>query len=162
MARCDDITEKQQIALFTTGLNPPLSVDVELHNPATLEDTMGLARAYERRVAISDDPARALPRPSASSRLASRPQMAAKKPSTPPAIRGAPAATPGAPTKPPFRRAASIGFRRRRWRAAAWTGSASIAQKSFPRSNARCGGSTIWRRQKKMTPRRPRTTSRKR
>jgi hypothetical protein len=58
LARCEDVTEKQQIALFTAGLQPPLSIDVELHNCTTLEDAMGLAWAYGHQIVLTNDPSR--------------------------------------------------------------------------------------------------------
>ena len=50
MARCEDVSEKQQIDLFTAGLLQPRSTDVEMDAPTTLEDAMALARSYERRL----------------------------------------------------------------------------------------------------------------
>lgn len=35
--------------LFTTGLQEPLSIDMQLQYPTTLEVAMSLARSYERR-----------------------------------------------------------------------------------------------------------------
>ena len=54
LARCDGVSEQQQINIFTSGLRNPLQVDVELQQPATLEDAMGLARAFERRLSLGD------------------------------------------------------------------------------------------------------------
>jgi len=50
LVRYEDVTEKQQINLFTAGLLQPMSTDVEMHAPTTLEDAMALARSYERRL----------------------------------------------------------------------------------------------------------------
>lgn len=58
LARCEDVMEKQQIVLFTAGLQPPLSIDVELHNCTTLKDAMGLAWAYEHWIVLTNDPSR--------------------------------------------------------------------------------------------------------
>jgi len=55
LARCEEVTETQQIDIFTAGLRNPLRTDVELQKPATLEDAVGLARAYERRTAMDED-----------------------------------------------------------------------------------------------------------
>jgi len=55
LARCQDVTEPQQIAIFTAGLQQPLSTDVELQKPATLEDAMALARAFERRQHVTTE-----------------------------------------------------------------------------------------------------------
>ena len=43
LARCDDVTEAQQVALFTAGLGGTLGIDVEMQRPTTLEDAMNLA-----------------------------------------------------------------------------------------------------------------------
>lgn len=45
--RCDGVTEPLQVAFFTAGLRDPLLTDVELRQPATLEDAMWLACALE-------------------------------------------------------------------------------------------------------------------
>jgi len=78
LACCDDITERQQVDIFTAGLRNPLRIDVEMQRPTTLEDAMGLARAFERRLQIDDDddvrsPVRVPPRsaPSSSPRMPS-------------------------------------------------------------------------------------------
>jgi hypothetical protein len=41
------LTETQKVQLFTTGLQPPLSLDVEIHNPQSLAVAMSLARKME-------------------------------------------------------------------------------------------------------------------
>ena len=46
LARCEHVTERQQIDIFTAGLRNPLRIDVELQRPESLEDAMGLARAF--------------------------------------------------------------------------------------------------------------------
>lgn len=48
---CRDIelTEKQQVQLFIAGLVNPLKTDVALQRPASLDDAIMLARAYEQR-----------------------------------------------------------------------------------------------------------------
>jgi hypothetical protein len=48
VARYDDLTEKQQINIFTVGLHNPLRTDIELEHPTMLEDAMALARVYEQ------------------------------------------------------------------------------------------------------------------
>ncbi|EEC80348.1 hypothetical protein OsI_22431 [Oryza sativa Indica Group] len=48
-----------QVNLLTTGLGKPLSIDVELQNPADLQAAMSLARSYEQRL---EDDAVAAPR----------------------------------------------------------------------------------------------------
>jgi hypothetical protein len=98
LARCENVTEAQQIAVFTAGLQQPPSTDVELQKPATLEEAMGLARAYERRQA-------ALPEATSGLRTAprsvARPPSPALKSTPPPSIAGSTSATPAAPVKPP-------------------------------------------------------------
>ena len=70
LARCDDVTERQQVDIFTAGLRNPLSIDVEMQRPTSLEVAMSLARAFERRLQIDDDDdARAFSRASAFSAL---------------------------------------------------------------------------------------------
>jgi hypothetical protein len=62
--RCAGLSEKQQIDIFTAGLRNPLKTEVELEQPATLDDAMALARAYEQRLAMTgDSPARMTFRP---------------------------------------------------------------------------------------------------
>jgi hypothetical protein len=100
LARCEDVSEKHQVALFTAGLLLPLCVDVELQNPATLEDAMALARPYERRLALPDDAPRGPSRPAPTGRQASRSlqPLASKPPVTPPTSGGS-LTTLDAPTK---------------------------------------------------------------
>jgi hypothetical protein len=47
--------EKQHIDIFTAGLRNPLKTDVELEQPATLDDAMTLTCAYENRLAMTAD-----------------------------------------------------------------------------------------------------------
>jgi hypothetical protein len=56
LSRCDTITEPHQVAIFTAGLGEPLQTDVELQRPTSLEDAMGLARAYERHSTVVAPP----------------------------------------------------------------------------------------------------------
>jgi hypothetical protein len=44
------ITEQQQIRLFTTCLGDPLRLDVALQQPASMDDVVIFARAYEQRL----------------------------------------------------------------------------------------------------------------
>jgi hypothetical protein len=46
LARCDGLTEKHQINVFTAGLCNLLKTNIELEHPATLEEAMALARVY--------------------------------------------------------------------------------------------------------------------
>ncbi|XP_022680959.1 uncharacterized protein LOC111256735 [Setaria italica] len=66
LARCEGVTKQQQIDIFTANLLQPMSIDVEMHKPETLEDAMALARAYERRTQVVDDGAHSLVRSSRS------------------------------------------------------------------------------------------------
>ena len=92
LARCDNVSERQQIDLFTAGLCNPLRIDVELQRPETLEDAMNFARSFERRMQIEDDDGPPVTR--ASPRSTPPP----RSPSTPPS---APRSSGGAPPKPP-------------------------------------------------------------
>uniref|UniRef100_A0A0A8XV04 Retrotransposon gag domain-containing protein n=1 Tax=Arundo donax TaxID=35708 RepID=A0A0A8XV04_ARUDO len=62
LARCEGVTEQQQVDLFTAGLCNLLRVDVEMQHPDSLEDAIGLARAFERRLQIDDDDNHPVPR----------------------------------------------------------------------------------------------------
>ncbi|WVZ53447.1 hypothetical protein U9M48_004387 [Paspalum notatum var. saurae] len=59
LAHAGPLTEQQQVQLYTKGLQEPLSIDVQMMNPMSLEVAMNLARSYERReqvVAASQPP----------------------------------------------------------------------------------------------------------
>jgi hypothetical protein len=43
------LTEAQKVQAFTAGLQPPLSLDVEMHNPQSLVIAMSMARKLELR-----------------------------------------------------------------------------------------------------------------
>lgn len=62
LACCEGITKTQQIALFTPGLGKPMSIDVEMQKPETLEDAMALARAFEHRAQVTANLQSAAPR----------------------------------------------------------------------------------------------------
>lgn len=49
LPRAGTLSECQKVWLFTNGLRPPLSMDVEIHNPQTLAVAMSLARKIELR-----------------------------------------------------------------------------------------------------------------
>jgi hypothetical protein len=49
LPRAGPLSMNQKIQLFTLGLQEPLSIDVELQHPVTLEVAMSLARAYKHR-----------------------------------------------------------------------------------------------------------------
>jgi hypothetical protein len=88
--RCTGLTEKQQIDIFTVGLRNPLKTDVELEQPATLDDAMALARAYESRLAMTADmPARTINRPQAGRTQPSTKALALPAPATSSAAQGA-------------------------------------------------------------------------
>jgi hypothetical protein len=55
LTRCEDLTEKHQINIFTAGLRNPVRIDVELKKLTTLEDAMALARTYEQRLVMTED-----------------------------------------------------------------------------------------------------------
>jgi hypothetical protein len=64
------ITEQQQIQLFTTGLGDPFRLDVALQQPASVDDAIIFARAYEQRLLSRSTGAQTAPR--GSGRTASR------------------------------------------------------------------------------------------
>jgi hypothetical protein len=66
---CTGSINKYQEAFL--NILPPLSIDVESHNPTTLEDVVVLARAYEHRITPPKDTTRGLSRPRAAARSAS-------------------------------------------------------------------------------------------
>ena len=49
LPRAGTLSEIQEAQIFTAGLQPPLSLDVEIHNPHSLAATMSLARKLELR-----------------------------------------------------------------------------------------------------------------
>jgi len=50
-----ELSEKQKVQLYIAGLNNPLKTDVAIQSPATLDEAIRFARAYEQRLAL--DPA---------------------------------------------------------------------------------------------------------
>ena len=49
LPRAGSLSETQKVQIFTAGLQPPLSLDVEIHNPQSLAVAMSLARKLELR-----------------------------------------------------------------------------------------------------------------
>jgi len=49
LPRAGLLSEAQKVQIFTAGLQTPLSLDVEIHNPQTLPVAMSLARKLELR-----------------------------------------------------------------------------------------------------------------
>jgi hypothetical protein len=82
--RCDELSEPQQIAIFSAGLSEPLKTDVELDAPATLEDVASHARAYIRRSTVA-----VMPTGPSSHRSSAR-SVATTAVTSPPAASGAP------------------------------------------------------------------------
>jgi hypothetical protein len=75
--------ERQQIAIFSTGLPTQMGIDVDLQKSATLDDAMGLARAFER-LQLGEDAECSAPRHArAPPRSATPSAPAAKSPTTP-------------------------------------------------------------------------------
>jgi hypothetical protein len=88
--RCTGLSEKQHIDIFTAGLRNPLKADVELEQPATLDDAMALALAYEHRLAmIEDSPAHVTSRPQAGRPAPTTKVLALPAPPAPTAQQGA-------------------------------------------------------------------------
>jgi hypothetical protein len=48
LCRCDELPSVHAMNLFTAGLGEPMTSDVEMQQPANLQFTMSLARAFER------------------------------------------------------------------------------------------------------------------
>jgi hypothetical protein len=53
LCRCDNLTQLEQMNLFTSILSEPLHIDVDLEEPTTLHSTISLAHAYERRLSTA-------------------------------------------------------------------------------------------------------------
>ncbi|WVZ89345.1 hypothetical protein U9M48_035766 [Paspalum notatum var. saurae] len=51
-----ELSKKQQVQLFIAGLCNPLQIDVSLRSPATLNEAITLARAYEQRLLLPAAP----------------------------------------------------------------------------------------------------------
>ena len=49
LSRCDDLSTRTAIDLYTSGLGQPLASDVEIQHPVNLQQAMSLARKYEQR-----------------------------------------------------------------------------------------------------------------
>ncbi|KAI4330765.1 hypothetical protein MLD38_029019 [Melastoma candidum] len=58
LPRAGRLDEDQRVQLFTAGLLPPLSFDVEVHNPQSLAGAMSLARKLELREQYATPPPR--------------------------------------------------------------------------------------------------------
>lgn len=63
LPRAGTLSEEQRVQIFMAGLQPPLSLDVEIHNPQTLAFAMSLARKIELRDQCAVVTAPALPPP---------------------------------------------------------------------------------------------------
>jgi hypothetical protein len=122
--RCTGLAEPLQINIFTTGLRDPLKTNVELQQPATLEDAMALARAYENWLAMPND---------AAGHSGSRQTFSRTKPLALPAPPPVVGARPPAPQQPLLSPASSVS-RRPRWRPSACAASATIAPRSSPKN----------------------------
>lgn len=72
--RVGQLTSEQQVQLFTAGLQEPLSIDIDLQAPQTMETTMSLARAYEKTIVVAAQMGVAVPtqKPAAKSSFARR------------------------------------------------------------------------------------------
>ena len=63
LARAGPLLEEQRVQLFTGGLMPPLSLDVRIQNPQTLDAATSLARQFELREQYSTPVTKPAPRP---------------------------------------------------------------------------------------------------
>jgi hypothetical protein len=85
LPRAGPLDEAQQVQLFTGGLRPPLSLDVQVRNPQSLAAAMSLARQLELREQYTPPPPKGATRgllPSLAPRLA-LPASPAEKAATP-------------------------------------------------------------------------------
>jgi hypothetical protein len=132
LARCDDINEKQQIAIFIAGMPPQMGIDVELQKPTSLDDAMSLARAYECHHQLVNNTPRPAPCPTG-------PPLCAPLSST----QGSKSFAAPAPwalhqqrlvCRSSHRRLepASLSCRLRRWRSGTLTACSTTVQRSFP------------------------------
>ena len=89
------LDEVQRVQLFTAGLQPPLSHDVEIHNPQSLAAAMSLARKLElcEQCAAAVAPPSAPPRDQQQGLLAVPPPRLALPAPPPAAIAAAPTVT---------------------------------------------------------------------
>jgi hypothetical protein len=93
LPRAGYLSKCQKVQLFTAGLQPPLSLDVEIHNPQTLAVAMSLARKLELQDQCVAPPT-APPRASQKGILSAPQRMALPTP-TPPSASPAPAVPSG-------------------------------------------------------------------
>ncbi|WVZ71005.1 hypothetical protein U9M48_019632 [Paspalum notatum var. saurae] len=63
LPRAGPLRESQRVQLFTGGLQPPLSIDVQIQNPQSLAAAMSLARQFELREQYAAPAPRAPSRP---------------------------------------------------------------------------------------------------
>ena len=99
LPRAGYLYEAQKVQIFTAGLQPPLSLDVEIHNPQSLAIAMSLARKLELRdqcaLAVAP-PARP---PQKGILPAPAPRLAPPAPATPAAPQQAPVLVEGRQVK---------------------------------------------------------------
>ena len=95
LPRAGHLSETQKVQIFTAGLQPPLSLDVEIHNPQTLVVAMSLARKLELR----DQCAAASAPPPRQRGLLPTPPRQALPPPVPLAVTTTPAAVDGRQVK---------------------------------------------------------------
>jgi hypothetical protein len=132
LARAGTLSEAQKVQLFMAGLQPPLSLDVEIHNPQSLAVAMSIAR----KVKLRDQCAAPAPTPSRTFQRGLLP--------APPKQLALPA--PPRRRRPHLHRqqrrrrmaAPSSGSPRRRWRSGAASGSASTATRSSGAGTTGC------------------------
>ncbi|KAJ1296380.1 hypothetical protein BS78_01G295900 [Paspalum vaginatum] len=77
-----------------------MQIDIEMQNPESLEDAMALARSFERRGQVNDDPSSSQPRAPPHSHP-SLPSPASVRTPAPVSKAASTVGTPGAPMKPP-------------------------------------------------------------
>jgi len=126
-----ELSERQQVQLFIAGLVNPLRTDVAIQSPATLDDAIRYARAFEQRLALEPASQRQ------SGRAPFRPggQLAAPG--------GQPAGVYAGPVRPPNqlpaaqqehhvqRRSLAVSSRSLRWPSAVQRGYVTIAPRNM-------------------------------
>jgi hypothetical protein len=96
LPRAGHLSETQKVQIFTAGLQPPLSLDVEIHNPQSLVVAMSLARKLELRDQCA---AASAPPPHQRGLLPTPPPRQALPPPVPLAVTTTPGAVDGRQVK---------------------------------------------------------------
>lgn len=104
VCRCEGLTEAHQVELFVGGLHKSIRTDIKLMYPATLEDAMDHARAYEERDTPEDRDTTLVPKGNSSG---------GARPSTP-ELAAPPKATMALPNRRPLMQLSPVEMDERR------------------------------------------------